>query len=168
MTGTGILGAKLAYLATYRLSQENIETVFSLVRRRGGWSNNPTAFQFKYIYRAILSHVDVSVSISANILQNEFEDIGNEADDTDDDMFSEDNGSVVDNPYFSRLPKLTSYVENVCSYIAGFVVRKLMPRLKCTNCRELLVALPRTDASHNYFLKLKDNGGLVTPSEGVV
>ena len=37
------------------------------------------------------------------------------------------------------LPALISYVRNMCSYIAGYVVRQFLPLHKCAICRELLV-----------------------------
>lgn len=36
-------GVRMKYLLTHRLSQDHAETFFSIVRRRGGWNNNPTA-----------------------------------------------------------------------------------------------------------------------------
>jgi hypothetical protein len=168
MSGDGINGQKIKYLATYRLSQDNIETMFSIVRRRGGWSNNPTALQFQYIYRALLSNIGVSVSGSANVVADEVDEILSKHDDNTESVFLDGEGPLSDHTYFSCLPNLSTYVNNVCSYIAGFVVRKLQPQLKCTSCRQLLVSLPGTDAPNTCFLKLKDNGGLVTPSEGVV
>lgn len=41
-----VSGKVLAYLATYRLSQNHIELLFNVVRSRGRWNNNPTAKQF--------------------------------------------------------------------------------------------------------------------------
>ena len=34
------------YLLTYKLSQDHLETFFSAVRSKGGYSNNPTCYQF--------------------------------------------------------------------------------------------------------------------------
>jgi hypothetical protein len=73
---------------------------------------------------------------------------------------------LSEHSYSARLPTLTPYVENVCTYIAGFVVRRLLPRLKCTECRELLVGV--ADAPNCCFLRLKNNGGLITPSQCVI
>jgi len=65
-----------------------------------------------------------------------------------------------------NLPPLSSYVDNVCVYIAGFVVRRILPKLKCTECRELLVGVECE--SNTGFLCLRDNGGLIRPSTAVV
>ena len=66
------------------------------------------------------------------------------------------------------LPALSQYVENVISYIAGFVVRHLLQKLKCSECRHLLVDAENVSAPTCSFLKLKNNRGLVVPSAGVV
>ena len=51
-------------------------------------------------------------------------------------------------------------------YIAGWVVRKVMPTLTCTLCRESLVTeiLPSQYASSCHLLRLKYNGSLIVPS----
>ena len=66
------------------------------------------------------------------------------------------------------LPTLLQYVQNVISYIAGFVVRHLLQKLKCSECRHLLVDAENVSAPTCSFLKLKNNRGLVVPSAGVV
>lgn len=155
----------MAYLLTYKMSQDNIETMFSTIRRRGGWNNNPTALQFKYTYRAILAHIGVVPSYSSNVTCDASDDILTVfEDDDDDDLFV--TSAISDHSYCSCLPTLSPYVENVSSYIAGFVVRKLLPKVKCSDCRELLVGV--ADAPCCTFLQLKNNGGLVKPSDGVI
>lgn len=36
-----------SYFLSYKLSQDHIETLFSLIRRRGGWNNNPNVLQVR-------------------------------------------------------------------------------------------------------------------------
>ena len=64
------------------------------------------------------------------------------------------------------LPVLSDFVENVCVYIAGFVIRRLFPKVQCTECRKLLTDPPVLSGCE--LLILKDNCGLITPSQGVV
>lgn len=60
------------FLLTYKLSQDHLETFFSLIRQMNGWNNNPSAKQFKASYKKVLHFVNVSVSLSANyILQDD-------------------------------------------------------------------------------------------------
>lgn len=75
---------------------------------------------------------------------------------------------LLDHSYSRLLPVLSSYVENVTVYISGFVIRKLLPKLKCPDCRLLLVDVNNSSASSTSFLNLKNNGGLVIPSQAVV
>ena len=39
------------YLLTYKFSQDHVELLFSCIRSRGGWNNNPNVLQFKYAIR---------------------------------------------------------------------------------------------------------------------
>lgn len=39
------------YFLTYKLSQDHLEIVFSALRSRDGFNNNPTAYQFRNAYR---------------------------------------------------------------------------------------------------------------------
>jgi len=165
----GVNGIRLSYLLTYKLSQDHIETMFGMIRRRFGWNNNPTALQFMHAYRAILRKIGVTASESGNVTSLDVTDDLTDPDlDADQsDVFTDDDECIVNTDVIREsLPKLSSYVDNVCVYIAGFVVRRLLPKLKCTECRELLVAVDCV--SNSGFLCLKDNGGLIKPSAGVV
>lgn len=42
---------KFKYLLTYKLSQDHLEVFFSALRSRGGFNNNPSAYQFRNAYR---------------------------------------------------------------------------------------------------------------------
>jgi hypothetical protein len=161
-------GVSLKYLLTYKLCQDHVELLFGLIRRRGGNNNNPTSQMFRWAYRAVLTHVGVVASAAANItpldstelLVARNETVGF----TEADLFSAD--VFVSEEQVLSLPMLSSLSENVCCYISGFIVRKLTSRLKCATCRELLLSstvLPDSRA----FLELKNNGGLVVPSQGV-
>jgi len=74
---------------------------------------------------------------------------------------------LKDHDSATLLPKLSNYVENVASYIAGFVIRKLLPKLKCDECRCLLVNVQSEQTDSTSFLRLKNSGGLVIPSNTV-
>jgi len=150
-----------SYLLTHRLSQDHIETFFSVVRRRGGWNNNPSAFEFVHIYRALLSNLQVLPSSNGNVslLTDEVSDDSR----NDYNLFD---SNLTANLQCSQLPALSDYVENVSEYIAGFVVKRLLSRLKCNDCRFLLISDEPT--SNGAFLEYRDKGGLVKPSGDVV
>jgi hypothetical protein len=63
--------------------------------------------------------------------------------------------------------RLSDYVEDVVSYIAGWVVRKILPRIKCNDCREALISTAATK-DHCLLLELRNRGGLYHPSRDVV
>lgn len=75
---------------------------------------------------------------------------------------------VCDHSYLPT--RFGGLVDNALVYIAGFVVRQVLRRLSCDVCRASLV----TDAVHSshdksyHLLVLKNNGGLMIPSEGTV
>jgi len=58
----------LDFLLSYKLSQDHLEMFFSAVRSRGGFNNNPTAFQFESAYKRLLVHCEIKSSDSANCL----------------------------------------------------------------------------------------------------
>lgn len=61
-------------------------------------------------------------------------------------------------------------VDNALVYISGFVVRKILKKLSCEVCHASLVTAAVSssfDQSYN-LLELKNNGGLMIPSEGTV
>ena len=56
----------LRYIATYRLSQDHIEILFGIIRKHGGYNNNPNVIQFKGIYKKILNHLELRSGFSGN------------------------------------------------------------------------------------------------------
>lgn len=49
------------------MSQDHVETFFSLIRRMNGFNNNPTTVQFQSAYEKLLSNnINVTVPASAN------------------------------------------------------------------------------------------------------
>lgn len=55
-------------------------------------------------------------------------------------------------------------------YISGFAVRQILRKLPCGVCRASLVAeaVPGSFYQNYHLLTLKNNGGLMIPSEGTV
>jgi hypothetical protein len=58
----------LAYLLTYKLSQDYLETFFSAIRSRGGFNNNPNALQFKSAYKRLLVRHEIKEVENGNCL----------------------------------------------------------------------------------------------------
>lgn len=57
---------EVKYLLGYKLSQDHIETLFSRIRSRGGFNNNPDATQFRTALRGLLAKTEVTASSNAN------------------------------------------------------------------------------------------------------
>lgn len=120
-----------------------------------------------YAFRGILSHIGVVASPGSNIATDATNDILQSENEEHEPMFV----ATVNNEYDISRMYLSPYIKNVCCYIAGFVVRKLIGQLRCPTCRELLIStelISNDDLRSYQFLQLKDKGGLVTPSPAVL
>lgn len=62
---------EVRYLLGYKLSQDHIETLFSKIRAKGGFNNNPNAVQFKAALKSLLVKTDITHSPHANCLDFE-------------------------------------------------------------------------------------------------
>ena len=56
------------YLLSYKLGQDHIETLFSKIRSKGGFNNNPDVITFKSSLKALLVKADITPSPNANCL----------------------------------------------------------------------------------------------------
>jgi len=137
----GINGICLSYFLTYKFSQDHTEILFGTIHRRFGWNNNPTA-------------------LTACCWWPHWPWPGSEC------CVYRPQESFVNTDVMGNLPSVSSHVDKVCVHIAGFVFRRTLPKLKCTECRELLVGVDCE--SNTGFLCLRDNGCLIRPSTGVV
>ena len=54
------------YLLTYKFSQDHLELLFSCIRSKGGWNNNPNVLQLKYAIRNMLMRNAITASKNAN------------------------------------------------------------------------------------------------------
>lgn len=181
-----VLTNKLKYLATYKLSQDHIEMLFSKIRQRGGWNNNPSAVQFRASYKQLLVKNDIKASKNANIqsqvvseslpcfsvlpevsetlfrnvLLERLFDINSEFEEEEDDD---------DSSYNMINSSLSEYSSNIVFYIAGYVVKKLATKIKCAECAHSLFENETlTNQEYGKFLFQKDKGGLTKPSEDVM
>jgi len=59
------------------------------------------------------------------------------------------------------------FVNNILEYIAGWVVRKLSPKIACADCLSAHVVKADTITHCDSLLEIKNNGGLVKPSADV-
>lgn len=182
-----LFNENIEFLLTYKLSQDHLETFFSLIRRRNGWNNNSTAKLFKASYRQILYLSNVSVPLSANCIpqddtvlvgvsdnssvQNEQEIESAQEIDIDSEQFII-NDILMDHDYFGENWCFTDYADEVITYISGFIARTVKKRIDCSFCKQLLVlsdAQKETDTHRpDKLLQRKNRGGLCLPSPDVI
>ncbi len=182
------------YLLTYKFSQDHIELLFSCIRAKGGWNNNPNVLQMKYAMRKMLTRNAVSASKNANcqIFSNEPTTIIpffhtrkhkaplKEYSSSNSNQYS----STLEEDYLSKqlnAPITSEFLSNILFYISGFIVSKLVHKLSCASCGNCLLshftpATPDHDycsmkysevASASAFTLYVNNGGLRIPSQSV-
>ncbi|KAL4136394.1 hypothetical protein QTP88_007942 [Uroleucon formosanum] len=115
-------------------SQDHIEMLFSAIRSKGGFNNNPTVSQFEAAYKSIIVHSEIKSSSSANCMA---------LDDTTILRVSSSNIKVKDtqselldllcvagtddleNDNLLSVNHHSNFINDVVACIAGFVVRKI-------------------------------------------
>lgn len=156
------------YLLTYKLSQDHLELYFSCIRRMGGWNNNPSVKQFSSSYRTLLNRASISAATTGNCTPQDHTDLLHlRPSDDEAEKFSPSHFDHIDTEHdYCIITKLSPFVTNILSYIAGWIVRRLSATIGCGDCLSALVetAGPKS----NSLLEIKNNGGLVTPSASVV
>lgn len=164
----------LIYLPFYKLNQDHLELFFCNIRAHGGSNNNPTARQFVSAYKKMLVHVEIKDSDRGNCtaleeisilncssaverinLSTMRYDVSQENAEEEDEEFDEMNYM-----HFSDFSKQS------IAYIAGFIVKQLIKKIKCDICVSALVA--EQNQSLHKFIIAKSKGGLLYPSGDVI
>ena len=161
------------YILTYKISQDHLEFLNSALRGRNGRNNNPNAWQMKAALKRCLLRASLSASRYANCLSFD--------PDTSPPIFSlkytknrspltqEDDGasmdldlSLLDNRVIMSEPLLSTL-----AYIGGYIVRSLSKVIDCQTCCNALLTKD-IRKHHLSLIALKDNGGLVYPSDDII
>ena len=160
------------YLLTYKLSQDHLELLFSCIRSKNGFNNNPTVTQFKSALKRILLHAAIVVSSNANCMFFET--------DTSPAVFSlkwsksrsamseETELEEGDIPEVIEVDNHSIYKKNMLAYIGGYICRSLGKNLSCDACLDSIHAPENIHKPSFQLLKVKDNGGLICPSDDVL
>ncbi|GFO32016.1 THAP domain-containing protein 9 [Plakobranchus ocellatus] len=155
----------LKYLLTIRFSQDHLETLFSRLRRKGGWNNNPNVLQLKWSLRSLLMKNGVTASSCANSV---------EIDDTScivrKDLPLSKEALKLTTAYTQLIANPSIYHNKAFYYIAGFICRKICKAIKCTPCATKLYTLasemPNLEGNSNAsFVNRKNKGGLVASND---
>ena len=147
--------------------------LFNCIRGKLGHNTNPDVQEFKYALRRILLHAALSPSKHGNCL---FLD-----EDRPSPMFflkwtknrtpisQKPADDEVDNELFGIPIHIVNsdIKEYTLAYIAGYIVRRMAKTITCTCCFDALISQSK---NHEYLslVALKDNGGLIYASDGVV
>ena len=183
------------YLLTYKYSQDHVELLFSCIRSRGGWNNNPNCLQMKYALRQMLMRNAITASKNANCVdftgcsniiplfhkgkhtekRHHEEWAGNKENISNDE---EEINLFCD----LMFDKHSEFIDNILFYIAGYIVSKLIDNLSCPECKKCLVPLPKQSPIHGHdytsslyhdcgeassFTRFVNKGGLQIPSTSV-
>ena len=158
------------YLLTYKYSQDHLELLFSCIRSRDGWNNNPNSLQLKYALRKMLLRNAVTASKNANC--TDFNDKNTTTiilifharkhsspliDMSIDKEVEKNNFTPEIRMMVGHLDQRshTEFISNVLFYIGGSIVSKLVKLLTCPACRNSLVsscpASPAKSDHAKYF-----------------
>jgi hypothetical protein len=166
-----VRSGNLKYLLGYKFSQDHLELMFCSLRSRLGSNNNPTAKEFKQIYRRYLLHHEIRGDRGNCILQDcttllAFERPPKESEknfdvSVDVEKFGLKPKENVDHDYSlaSHWPVLSEYQSAVVEYISGYCVQMAVRELSCHSC---IKAVTEEPFQKNYSLvNAKNRGGLI-------
>lgn len=175
----------LKYILAYKFSQDHIELFFGNIRSQGGFNNNPNSRQFKSAYKKLLTHLELGSKFTGNSVPLENVpilncgatvsninntsigyrfDIENEYLLVEDSSYEtyQNNCDILSD---SLNNSSSEYICQIVGYIAGFVVRHLLKKIKCEICKDFTLA--RNKLWFHKLIDLKDFGGLCYASEDV-
>ncbi len=169
----------------YRFSQDHLEMFFSVIRSRLGCNNNPSSFELMHMLKSVLS-VKLCPTLKGNCLAQDEIDmcisplgtLKGLLDEFSGDLLSDSVDTDIqlpeDIPAFQCNDELDGnlnqpFINNIVSYVAGFVCTKLCSSWKCASCISILFPGSNEEHGSEYLLlDAKNNGGLFIPSTAVV
>ena len=173
-----------SFVLTYKFSQDHLELLFGCIRGKNGWNNNPDLRQFKSALQRILLRIASIKSSQYNCLLFEKDaspifhlkwtkkrsPVHGTASDTY--LGTDVNGDcrIYDHIFADKLNLISEYKNAILEYIGGFIVRKIMRDIECDICAAALVDGYENKMTTSYasLVSVKNRGGLVFPSSGVV
>ena len=157
------------------MQQDFIEHFFGIIRQHGGWNDNPTCLQIKYIMRKLivnwcggLTPSLYTNSTSTSIIFELEVDEDLPEDQTNVVFVMADHLDVRVEETTAEL-SLGNFKKRTLAYIAGYVVFKVSKQITCITCREALANSPADslDSMFASLIRLKSNGALIEPSSSV-
>ena len=156
------INQQFQFLLTNRLNQDCIENLFSLVRGKGGYRDNPNPMQFRSAFRSIVVQLLLETSENSNC-ETDFDKILLELtsivkENTNKGSYEvpavtfnvncSDAGSI-----FEVMKTNSSGVQNVCAYIGGYLLHKA--NIVCDECYDML-ELPSIPLFDDLYVLLRE------------
>jgi len=147
-------------LYTYRLSQDHLELFFSAIRSRGGFNNNPSAYQFMHAYKKLIVRHQIGGFTNTNCIDWECTPILSVTK-IPDSILSSNVCDEQQELLFDRIDSLDPFIEDIVNYIAGFVTKTIKRAIDCNICLshcvdETSVPVLAKMKSRTHFAATKD------------
>ena len=161
------------YVLTYRMSQDHLELLFSRIRRKSGWNNDPNTTNFTSSMRSLLLKNAISPSVSANchyFEESEFIEFNvrclrsrrDNVDDISSGVELQELSTLLNN----SSDGLALWKKEILYYVGGFVVKSLISKIDCILC-QVAMRFSGESSTPGSFLNRKNRSGLIIPSNGV-
>ena len=165
---------EISYILTNRLNQDALENLFAQVRYKGGNNKNPSLLQFNNILSHIVSSKLQFKSVFSNCETDDASFLLGEFNDEPTNTINPIDISEPIEPLCEigqSITITTTLEENSMKYFVGYVVFKVMGKLKCAKCTEEMLSCDTVQLENEYFLYNKnyynDNsfGSLKSPNQ---
>lgn len=151
---TDILLENYTFILTSRLQQDPIENLFSVIRSRGGYNNNPTTKGFRQALQQnmFVRILDPIVAGNCEVDDDEQLDLLQNSDTTiastrtrdeflenmsEDEIYISDNDDSDGDEYDDKPQNLITFEENSAAYYTGYLIYKCLTKYKCNMCKEV-------------------------------
>ncbi|GBM30909.1 Transposable element P transposase [Araneus ventricosus] len=166
---------KNKFVLTNRFNQDVVENTFSSVRRRGGFRDNPDAYEFRHTIHKVIITNFLKQSIGKNCQDDDAYALIDFSSFNKNELFDIiDSGdcieeSVQDDVGGLNAVALNSVSENVMCYIAGYFAKKYLSSDACNKCQKLMTDEDKILDNQTIFLYFKEyndyNSGLKWPAK---
>lgn len=173
-----LIAGEIQFLCTYKISQDHLEMFFGKMRSRGGYNDNPNVIQFQSAYKKNVICTELKLREKGILYESSILNVSSTESiaTINDNTPSYDTHNMTltnmseENVYLLMQDVITSpldeYTRHIVIYIAGFVSRRILQKLKCVVCQQLLIG-DKADFLLS-LINIKDRGGLTYPSTAVI
>ncbi|KAK7571122.1 hypothetical protein V9T40_014726 [Parthenolecanium corni] len=160
---------KYKYLLTTRLSQDNLENFFGMIRSAGGNADHPDPMLFIQIYRLMTTYGLMKPMRGSNVENcgELLDSLMTPSDDTDSSSNENNLTQILEECLTNQgLPEGNNERkdysgEDVAHYVSGYVAKTTARFTKCDECASLLTEQNK-DSIPNKLLKIRDHYGVLT------